>query len=336
MVFKRKIKDYWILEHTIRKGKKYLKKTKYIGKVLPSKERLEQLKKEFLREIKGEKYKYLSAEDVERIEKKKAEYKKEIKRLSLLEKEKHLKEFIIRFTYDSSKLAGVAVTLRQTSLILKEGIIPKGFKNLRTVKELENHEKGIVVITKYKGKLDLRFVKKLHKVLFAGVDDLIAGMLRNQRFLARQKRKAFLSELRNELKRNVKLTGTSYVPPKWQDLKKVLGNSERISGTPKISKKFSMELDNFFKWYKSENRKLHPLELAALVHLKLISIQLFTDGNSRLSRLLMNWILWKKDYPLIDIPIEDLENYYNALDKYQIEKKEKPFIDYVKKHFLSK
>ncbi len=296
MVFKRKIKDYWILEHTIRKGKKYSKKTKYIGKALPSKERLEQLKKEFLREIKGERYKYLSAEDVEKIEKKKAEYKTEIKKLSQLEKEKQLKEFIVRFTYDSSKLAGVAVTLRQTSLILKEGIMPKGFKNLRTVKELENHEKGIIVITRYKGKLDLRFIKRLHKILFTGVDDSIVG------------------KLRNELKKNVKLTGTPYVPPKWQNLKK--------------------ELDNFFKWYKSENRRLHALELAALIHLKLISIQPFTDGNSRLSRLVMNWILWKKDYPLIDIPIEDLENYYNALDKYQIEKKEKPFVNYIKKRYL--
>ena len=300
MVFKRRIetkgKKYWILEHTIRKGKKYLKKTKYIGKTLPPKERLEQLRKEFLKEISGKKYKYFSIEDVEKIEKKKIEHKKEAKKLSQLEKKKNLKEFIIRFTYNSSKLSGLDITLRQTSLILKEGIMPRNIKNLKIVKELENHEKGIIVITKYKGKLDLKFIKKLHKILFAGVDNEIAG------------------KLRDELKRNVKIAGTPHVPPKWQNLKK--------------------EIDNFFKWYKSENRRLHPLELASLVHLKINSIQPFVDGNSRLSRLLMNWILWKKDYPLIDIPIEDLENYYNALDKYQIEKKEKPFIDYIKKCYF--
>jgi len=300
MVFKRRIeakgKKYWILEHTIRKGKKYLKKTKYIGKTLPPKERLEQLRKEFLKEISGKKYKYFSIEDVEKIEKKKIEHKKETKKLSQLEKKKYLKEFIIRFTYNSNKLSGLDITLRQTSLILKEGIMPRNIKNLKIVKELENHEKGIIVITKYKGKLDLKFIKKLHKILFAGVDNEIAG------------------KLRDELKRNVKIAGTPHVPPKWQNLKK--------------------EIDNFFKWYKSENRRLHPLELASLVHLKINSIQPFVDGNSRLSRLLMNWILWKKDYPLIDIPIEDLENYYNALDKYQIEKKEKPFIDYIKKRYF--
>ena len=132
--------------------------------------------------------------------------------------------------------------------------------------------------------------------MFSRIDDMIAG------------------KLRSELKRNIKITGTSYVPPKWSGISK--------------------EMDNFFKWYKSENRKLHPVELAALVHLKIISLQPFVDGNSRLSRLLMNWILWKKDYSLIDIPVEDLETYYDVLDKYQIEKKEEPFISYIKRKYL--
>ena len=76
------------------------------------------------------------------------------------------------------------------------------------------------------------------------------------------------------------------------------------------------------------------MELAALVHLKINSLQPFVDGNSRLSRLLMNWILWKKGYPLVDIPVKDLEAYYNVLDKYQIEKEEKGFVEYVKRWYL--
>ena len=93
----------------------------------------------------------------------------------------------------------------------------------------------------------------------------------------KNKTKSIIIYTRDELKRNVKLAGTSYVLPKWQDIAKELGN--------------------FFKWYKAENRKLHTLELASLIHLRIISIQPFVDGNSRLSRLLMNWILWKKNYP---------------------------------------
>tara|TARA_Y100000034_G_scaffold8818_1_gene9504 strand:+ start:3268 stop:4182 length:915 start_codon:yes stop_codon:yes gene_type:complete len=300
MVFKKKIKvkdkEYWVLIHSIRKGKKVIQKKKYIGKTLPPKKRLEQLKKEFLKELTKGKYRFFSDENVEKIEKKKKDYKNEIRKLSPLERNEKLKEFIIRFTYDSSKLAGAKITLRQTYLILKEGVIPKNFRNLRTAKELENHEKGILAITKYKGSLNLNFLKRLHKILFSGIDDTIAG------------------KLRSELKRDVKIAGTSYVPPKWNYVDK--------------------ELKIFFKWFKTENRRYHALELAALIHMKLISIQPFVDGNSRLSRLLMNWILWKKDYPLIDIPIEDIENYYNALDRYQIEKKEKPFIDYIKNRYF--
>src|SRR3989338_8852020 len=107
MVYIEKVKlkgnTYYKLVHAVRKGKKITHKTKYIGKILPPKSRLDQLKTEFLREIKGQRYKYLSSQDVENIEKKKTEYKQEIGKLSHLEREKYLKEFMIRFTYDSNK-----------------------------------------------------------------------------------------------------------------------------------------------------------------------------------------------------------------------------------------
>jgi len=42
----------------------------------------------------------------------------------------------------------------------------------------------------------------------------------------------------------------------------------------------------------------------------------------------------EKKYPPIYIPIEDGDNYYNVLDKYQIEKDEKQFVEYIKKRYL--
>ncbi|MFH1432979.1 MAG: Fic family protein [archaeon] len=289
-------REYYRLVHTIRRGGRTTHRTKYIGKVLPPEEILEQLKKEFLLEIIGQRYRYLSFDDVEGIERKKAEYRLAMEKMSLLERKEILDEFVVRFTYDSSKLSGVNVTLRQTSLILRDGIMPKSIKRLETVRVLENHRKGIMVITEYRGVLNLSFMKKLHRILMSGVWDEIAG------------------RTRDELERDVKVAGTPYVPPKWQDVLR--------------------EMDSFFKWYKDDNRKLHTLELASLVHLKIISIQPFRDGNSRLARLLMNWILWKRGYPMVDIPVEDLENYYDALDKYQIEKKDGQFVNYVKKRYL--
>ena len=296
MVFVRRIKGYYVLAHSVRCKNKVLQKTKYIGKKIPSKNRLEQLKKEFLKELSGRKYLYLSEKDIEDIDNKRKEYDLELAKLGSLEKKKQFKEFMIRYTYDSSKLSGVDITLRQTYLILKDGIVPNDFKNLKTVKEIENHEKGIVAITIYKDKLNILFLKKLHKILFLGVDDSIAG------------------KLRSELQKNIRIGGTTYVPPKWDQIDR--------------------ELELFFKWYGSVNRRLHVIELAALIHLKLISLQPFADGNSRLSRLIMNWVLWKRKYPLIDIRIEDLEEYYDVLDTYQIEKNEKPFVEYIKKRFI--
>ena len=180
MVSKRKIdvkgKKYWILIHSVRKGNKIVQKKKYIGKILPPKKRLEQLKKDFLKELSGKRYKFLSKDDVEKIEKKKVNYKNEIKRLSKTEKQSKLKEFAIRYTYDSSKISGLNVTLRQTFLILKEGIIPKDFKNLRVAKALENHEKGFLLLTKYKGKLDIKFIKRLHKSYFLALMMKLRGI----------------------------------------------------------------------------------------------------------------------------------------------------------------
>ncbi len=296
MVFVRKLRGYYVLAHAQRKGKRVVQKTKYLGKRLPSRQRLERLKEEFSQELVGQRHKYLSGEEIARAEKKKESYARELKQLGGLERGKRLKDFMIRFTYDSSKLSGIDVTLRQTSLILKDGIVPKDIKSLRTVKELENHEKGVVAITKYRGKLGIGFLKKLHKILFAGIADEIAG------------------KLRSELKRDVHIAGTPYVPPKWHELDKEIGN--------------------FFGWYRAENRRLHALELSALVHMKIISMQPFVDGNSRLSRLLMNWFLWKKGYPMVDVKIDDLEKYYDVLDKYQIEQDEKPFVKYIFQKYL--
>ena len=294
--FKLKGKEYFKLVHNTRKGNKVLHKSKYIGDKLPSEKKLLVLKESFLKDVKKQGTKYFSKENLKKIESKKQEYTKQLKKLSQIEKENKLQEFMIRYTYDSSKLSGVDITLRQTFLILKEGIIPTEFKNLRIAKEIENHEKGFMLITNYNGVFNLDFIKRLHKTLMFGVNDEIAG------------------KLRSELKRDVKIAGTTYIPPKWNVLEK--------------------EIKEFFLWYKENSRKLHPLELASLIHLKLISLQIFADGNSRLSRLLMNWLLWKRNYPLIDIPVEDLENYYNALDYYQIENNEKPFLNYILNQFL--
>ena len=76
-------------------------------------------------------------------------------------------------------------------------------------------------------------------------------------------------------------------------------------------------LMDYFKWYNKNKNSMHPVELAALVHLKLVTIHPFADGNGRISRLMMNFVLHRHDYPMLNIHYETRTGYYNALERSQ-------------------
>ena len=86
----------------------------------------------------------------------------------------------------------------------------------------------------------------------------------------------------------------SYLSPDWQDIKKLMqGLIEFI--------------------YKS--KKMNSVELSARVHYKFEKIHPFGDGNGRIGRLLMNYILWHNDYPMLIIEYKKRKSYYKALQK---------------------
>ena len=74
-------------------------------------------------------------------------------------------------------------------------------------------------------------------------------------------------------------------------------------------------LKDFISWYDSNKNKLHPVELAAMVHLKFVRIHPFGDGNGRISRMLMNFILHKNGFPMLDISYKNRSSYYTALER---------------------
>lgn len=76
-------------------------------------------------------------------------------------------------------------------------------------------------------------------------------------------------------------------------------------------------LNEMFIWYGKNRDKIHPVELAALVHFKFVSIHPFGDGNGRISRLLLNCIVDESDYPMIIIEYRDRQTYYSTLEKSQ-------------------
>jgi Fic family protein len=76
-------------------------------------------------------------------------------------------------------------------------------------------------------------------------------------------------------------------------------------------------MSDLINWYHEEEKRgdLSVIELATLFHYRYIRIHPFEDGNGRIARLLMNYIFFKHNYPMIVIPTADRNNYLDILGK---------------------
>jgi Fic family protein len=93
-------------------------------------------------------------------------------------------------------------------------------------------------------------------------------------------------------------------------------------------------ITGFFEWYSMGKNKLNAIELAALSHLKFESVHPFGDGNGRIGRLIMNFILNKNGYPMLDIRYTDRQSYYNALERSNVKNDGGIFIQWFFKRYL--
>lgn len=90
----------------------------------------------------------------------------------------------------------------------------------------------------------------------------------------------------------------------------------------------------FFRWYDRNKASMHPVELAAGVHLRFVTMHPFADGNGRMSRLLMNFVLHRHGFPLLNIPYEGRRGYYNALERSQVKENDSTFIQWFFRRYL--
>ncbi|MDO8428720.1 MAG: Fic family protein [Candidatus Diapherotrites archaeon] len=80
------------------------------------------------------------------------------------------------------------------------------------------------------------------------------------------------------------------------------------------------EAKKLMDWFKENKEKMHPVELAAVFHVKFEEIHPFSDGNGRTGREIMNLILQEKGYPRTIINLENRESYIILLERLQLSK----------------
>ena len=221
--------------------------------------------------------KYLNKDLQNRIEKKLKELNK-IRPLPLSAVKKLQEHFQIEMTYNSNAIEGNSLTLKETFLVINEGITIKG-KPLKDHLEAKDHKEALEylydLVEKHKKQtISERFLRNLHQLVMQKTDKEWAGKYRSS---------------------NVVILGADHKPPEAVDV--------------------SNQMEKLIKWIGNNKKKLHIIELAALVHHKLVYIHPFFDGNGRVARLAMNLLLIQKTYPLAVILKNDRKKYYQVLDK---------------------
>ncbi len=89
------------------------------------------------------------------------------------------------------------------------------------------------------------------------------------------------------------------------------------------------EFKKLMAWYSKSRRKYNPIVVAAYFHSAFESIHPFRDGNGRSGRLIINFMLRKEGFPMIDIKNKDKERYYKSLYEAQKNYNLRPLVEMI-------
>lgn len=206
------------------------------------------------------------------------------------------RKFMLEFNYNSNHIEGNTLTYGQTELLLLFGKVVDE-ANMKDLEEMKAHNVCLKMIQEEAADKNLplteTFIRQLHHTL-----------LREDYTLYRQLPDG---------------ATTSYIIHagvyKTRPNSVITVTGERFEyASPEETPALMTDL---VEWYIIEEQKaeLSPIELAAVFHYRYIRIHPFEDGNGRIARLLVNYILTRHGYPMLVVKSKDKSNYLTVLNR---------------------
>lgn len=219
---------------------------------------------------------------------------KNLQPLSKYDQNRLSRRFTIDFNYNSNHIEGNTLTYGQTELLLLFGKVV-GEANFHHCEEMKASNVGLQMMllesTENKQPLTQNFIRTLHRTLlrenYTVYRTLPGGVQTSYTIHAGQYK-----------------TRPNSVITRYGDRFEYASPEE----TPAL-------MTDLVDWYnKAEQEGTYsPIELAILFHYRYIRIHPFEDGNGRIARLLMNYILARHEYPMIVVRSRLKNHYLEAL-----------------------
>ncbi|PZP41156.1 MAG: hypothetical protein DI598_18540 [Pseudopedobacter saltans] len=217
------------------------------------------------------------------------------------------KKFRLEFNYNSNHLEGNTLTYGETELLLIFDDT-MGNHTMREYEEMKAHDVAFQMVeesAKDKERpLTEQFIKNLNEIL-----------------LVRPFWKDAITPNGDNTRRRISVGNYKEFPNSVRLANGEIFEYASPTDTP-------MEMQELIEWYNSEEGALYPVTLAAMLHYKFVRIHPFDDGNGRVSRLLLNYVLLRNGLPPVIIKSSDKANYLRVLHLADIGDYE-PFIAYI-------
>ena len=224
------------------------------------------------------------------------EHWKAIQPLSEHDKERLSRKFTIDFNYNSNHIEGNTLTYGQTELLLLFGKVVAEAE-MKDLEEMKAHNVGLKMMQVEAGEMQKplteTFIRQLHKILlredYTVYRNLPGGVQTSYTIHA-----------------GCYKTRPNSVITRYGDRFEYASPEE----TPAL-------MNDLIAWYNEaeQSGEYTPVQLAALFHYRYIRIHPFEDGNGRIARLMVNFILSRHNYPMIVVRSRKKSHYLEALHK---------------------